>query len=157
MTIMAKVKICSSFLLIILVAGMLCACGSPAPEVPPTSDTSSTAADKVEVIYFHRPRRCVTCLCFEERIRHVVKTYFQDEMNSGKLTFEVIDIGDERNTAIVNKYGAISSQLFINSVKDGVDHIRDIQEIWSWDCRSDAEGFEQKVKNTIELSLKYEE
>jgi len=86
----------------------------------------------------------------------VVNEYFQDELSSGRLTFTVIDIGDEESNSMVKKYGAFGSQLFINTVKDGVEHIRDIQEIWSWDCRSDAEGFEQKVKNTIEKSLRGE-
>jgi len=95
----------------------------------------------------------VTCLCFEERLRHVVRTYFQDEVDSGKLTLEVLNLGDKENAATVNKYGAFGPQLFINTVRDGADHIRNIEEIWSWGCRSDKEGFDQAVKNLIEQSL----
>ena len=156
-----------------LAVGLLCACASPA--IPPTSppdesplpsDETSTSqtqdetlnlVDRVDVVYFHRPQRCPTCLCFEERIRYVVSTYFQNELNSGKLTFGVYNIGDSKNAAIVKKYGAVGSQLFINTVKDGTDHITDIQDIWSWNCRSNKEGFDQQVKNVIEQSLKGEE
>jgi hypothetical protein len=69
------------------------------------------------------------------------------------MTFGVYDIGDNKNTDIVKKYGAYSSQLFINTVKDSTDNIRDIQEIWSWHCTSNKQGFDQQVKDVIEQSL----
>ena len=160
----------------ILAVGLLYACASPAipptpPDEPPSqseiittpSDNSSTSQapdessgslNRVDVVYFHRPQRCVTCLCFEERIRYVVSTYFQTELDSGKMTFGVYDIGDNKNIDIVNKYGAVGSQLFINTVKDGADNIKDIQDIWYWNCRSNKLGFDQKVKNVIDQSLK---
>jgi len=164
----------------ILAVGLLCACGSPAipptstPDEPPgqseitttPSDNSSTSqtqdespdlADRVDVVYFHRPQRCVTCLCFEDRVRYVVSTYFQSELDSGKMTFGVYNVGDSKNADIVKKYGAYSSQLFINTVKDGTDHITDIQDIWYWHCTSNKQGFDQKVKNVIEQNLKGEE
>ncbi|UCH51352.1 MAG: hypothetical protein JSV54_00855 [Chloroflexota bacterium] len=149
----------------VLVVGLLCACGSPAvPPTPPiepseppqvTTPPSEPAntPDRIDVVYFHRPQRCPTCLCFEERIVYVVNTYFQDELENGKLTFGVYNIGDSKNADIVKKYGAISSQLFINTVNDGTDHITDIQDIWSWSCRSNKAGFDQQVKSAIEQSL----
>jgi hypothetical protein len=159
-----------------LAVGLFCACASPAipptstPDEPPgqseitttpsdepstsqTQDETLNLVDRVDVVYFHRPQRCPTCLCFEERIRYVANTYFQNELDSGKLTFGVYNIGDSKNTDIVKKYGAVGSQLFINIVKDGTDHITDIQDIWSWSCRSNKEGFDQQVRNVIEQSL----
>ena len=159
-------------LLAILLVGLLCACGNPSSAVPPPTEEPSTspavtppteqpseqtetttARSRVDVVYFHRPRRCVTCLCFEERIRHVVTTYFQDEVDRGKLTLEIVNLGDKESAAIINKYGAFGPQLFINTVRNGADDIRDIEEIWSWGCRSDKEGFDQAARNLIEQSL----
>lgn len=162
----------------ILTVGLLFACASPVTtplpsggdSIPPTTtpslpkpsnpiqtttppDESSTLSDRVDVVYFHRPQRCITCICFEQRVTYVVRTYFQNELNSGKMTFGVYDIGDSKNADIVNKYGAIGSQLFINTVKDGADNIRDIQDIWSWHCTSNKQSFDQKVKNVIDQSL----
>jgi hypothetical protein len=176
MCISRRTKTCFT-VIAFLIVGLLFACTSPAippasppdePTTPPEtittpSDNSSTSQapdeslgslDRVDVIYFHRPQRCVTCLCFEERVRYVVSTYFQNELNSGKMTFGVYDIGDSKNADIVKKYGAYSSQLFINTVKDGTDHITDIQDIWSWHCTSNKQSFDQKVKNVIDQSLK---
>ncbi|MCJ7654133.1 MAG: nitrophenyl compound nitroreductase subunit ArsF family protein [Dehalococcoidia bacterium] len=158
-------------LFVILAVGLLCACANPAPPppTPPPDNPSespnvsqipnepSNAPDRVDIVYFHRPQRCPTCLCFEERITYVVRTYFQNELKSGKLTFGVYNIGDNKNVDIVKKYGAVGSQLFINTVKDGTDHITDIQDIWSWGCRSNKQDFAQQVKSIIEQSLKGEQ
>lgn len=137
----------------------------PSESIPPPgvttlpSDNSSASTsddllpDRVDVVYFHRPQRCPTCLCFEERVRYVVGTYFQGELDSGRMTFGVYDIGDKQNADIAHKYGAVGSQLFINTVRGGTEDIKDIQDIWSWNCRGDKAGFDQKVRNLIQQSL----
>ena len=147
-------KTCSSFLLIILVAGMLCACGSSAPEVPPTSDTSSVPADRVETVYFHRAQRCYSCIYAEEGTRYTLETYFADELASGKVTFEVFNVGDKENATIVKKYGAFTSSLFINTIRDGTDHIEEVTDIWF--LLGNDEAFAEVVKSKIEKSPKGE-
>ena len=154
MTMLAEVKIWSSFLLTILVAGMLCACGSPAPEVPSTSDTSSTPADRVEVIYFYRAQRCYSCIYAEEGTRYTVETYFVDELASGKVTFEAFNVEDKENATIVKKYGAFTSSLFINTIRDGTDHIEEVTDIWF--LLGKDEAFMEIVKSKIEKRLKGE-
>jgi len=129
-----------------------------APEGEPSAPSMTTAPTvKVDLLYFHRPQRCTKCLCFERRVSYVVSEYFQDEIDSGQLTFQILNIGDKENYALVQKYGAVGSQLFINMIINGEEHIKDIQEIWSWDCTSNTGRFDREVKNTIELSLKSEQ
>jgi hypothetical protein len=133
----------------------------PQVTAPPSDNTSalqpdipsSKSVNRVDVVYCHRPQRCPTCLCFEERVRYVVSTYFQNDIDSGKMTFGVYNIGDSANRDIVTKYHAVGSQLFINTVQNGTDNIVDVQDIWSWSCRSNRFGFDQQVKSIIEQSL----
>lgn len=165
-------------MLIILVVGMLGACGSPAPEAPPTSDTPSnpansdtpptsdgsdtpttpddsdtslTPADKVEVVYFYRPQRCHGCVYAETATLYTLETYFADELASGKITWVSYDVTAEENAAIVEKYEAYTSSLFINTIIDGIDHIEEVIEIWS--VLGDDVAFIEVVKSKIEQSL----
>ncbi len=118
------------------------------------AQTQSPLPNRVDVIYFHVNQRCVTCLCFEEHINQVIEKYFAGAIDSGKLTYKVLNAQKAENADIAKKYGAVGSQLFINVVTDGKDHIEDIQDIWNWNCRNNAPGFELKVKNVIEYNLK---
>jgi len=118
----------------------------------PTSDTSSIPADRVEIVYFHRAPRCSGCIYAETGIRYTVETYFKDELASGKVTFEVFNVADKENASIVKKYGAFSSSLFINTIRDGTDHIEEITDIWFF--LGDDEAFVEVVRDKIEKSLK---
>jgi len=118
---------------------------------PPPSNNSSGPADLVEVVYFHRTQQCYSCRYAEEGTNYTVKIYFADELSSGKLTFQSIDVQDSKNAAVVEKYGAYGSQLFINAVKDGTDHIEQVTDIWL--VIGDDEAFVEVVKNRIERSL----
>ena len=109
---------------------------------------------RIDVVYSHMNQRCPTCLCFEERINTVIEKYFSEQMNSGKLTYKVLNAQDAQNAAFAKKWGAVGSQLFINTVINGFDNIEDIQDIWDWDCRTNQPGFDLKVKNAIEQRLK---
>ena len=126
---------------------------STTPSPVPTAQ-SSIPALKTEVYYFITNQRCVTCLCFESRIRFVIENYYKDEISSGKMTFGIRNIQDSRNAAIAKKYKAVGSQFFVNTITNGVDHIKDIQEIWDWDCNKDPNGFMQKVRDVLDKSLK---
>jgi hypothetical protein len=121
---------------------------------PATGQPQSTLSNRVDVIYFHVNQRCPTCLCFEERVNHVIVADFSDILRSGRLTYKVLSAQEKQNADIAKKYGAVGSQLFINTVLNGKDHIKDIQDIWNWNCRYNAPGFDLKVRSVIEDSLK---
>ena len=98
--------------------------------MPPPEPGLTPAVDRVDVVYFHRTNRCRSCLYAEEQTRYTLETYFKEELSSGKLTFASINWQDASNAAIVEKYGAYASQLFINTVTDDTERIEDVTEIW---------------------------
>lgn len=130
-----------------------------APTLPPATEPAITApppilpATRVEVVYFHMPQRCVTCLCFEERVDYVIKTYFQNELASGKLTFAICNLADREKAPLFRKYDAFASQLFINTIVNNTDNIKNIEDIWKWRCVADKKGFDEKVRSIIAQSL----
>lgn len=158
-----------ALLLGIMMFGLLSACGGPSsppapineeprnptetPLIVPALNKPEGAPDRVDVLYFRRPTKCTTCRCYEERTTYVVNTYFQDELNSGKMTFQVLEIGDPENSEMINKYVAFGGQLFIDIVKDGTDHITEIKEINELDCIADKESFDTVIRDVIERSL----
>ena len=121
------------------------------PTTPPASGNSSGPADRVEVVYFHRTQRCYSCRYVEAGTRDTVETYFSDELASGKLTFQVINVQDEENADIVKKYGAFTSSLFINTIRDGTDHIEEATDVYLLIGKDEA--FVMALKSKIEKSL----
>jgi hypothetical protein len=118
------------------------------------SSTDPLAPDiKTVAIYFHMNQRCVTCLCFENQINYVMGTFYETEKNNGKLTYQVLNAQEKQNADIAKKYSAVSSSFFVNTIVNGVDHIKDIQAIWDWNCRGDAAGFNKKIKAVVDASL----
>jgi hypothetical protein len=123
--------------------------------VPPVNNQQApaSAANRVDVIYFHVTQRCVTCLCFEEHVNAVIAKYYQDAVSSGKLTYRVLNSQSPENKQLAFKYGAVGSQLFINTITKGKDSINDVQEIWDWKCRDNPADFEKKVRAVIDQAL----
>jgi hypothetical protein len=113
---------------------------------------SSSPADRVDVVYFHRTQRCHTCLYAEEQTRYTLETYFKDELDSGKLTFQSINVEDEANADILEKYNNPSYlTLCINTVIGGTDHIEEVTDIWL--VIGNDEAFDEIVKSKVEKSL----
>jgi hypothetical protein len=110
-------------------------------------------ADKVEVVYFHRPKRCEACLFAEERIKYVVNNHFKDQLAEGKITLDIYEVTDDNIQDIRKKFGAYGSQLFINRIKDGVDHIRYVEEIWNWECLDNEAIFDTTLFKVINYNL----
>lgn len=110
--------------------------------------------NRVDVIYFHVNQRCPTCLCFEKQVNYVIDAYYHDDISNGKLTYRVLNAQQQENAEIARRYGAVGSQLFINTVINGEDNIKDIQDIWNWNCRYNTPNFNRRVRSVIDDSLK---
>jgi hypothetical protein len=112
---------------------------------------SSGLADRVDVIYFHRTQRCYSCRYMEAAANYTVQTYFADELASGKVTFQVFNVEEEQNADIVAKYQASYLSLYINTVKDGTDHIELVADLYPLIGKDAA--FAETLKSKIEKSL----
>lgn len=138
-------------IIVVCVAVWLILAYGTSPVPSPEPDGPSGAADSVEVVYFHTTRRCYSCQYAEAGTSYAVETYFNDELTSGKLTFQSVDVQDSSNASIVAKYGAYTSSLFINTIRNGTDHIEQVTDIWY--VLGNDEAFVETVKNRIEKSL----
>lgn len=147
--------ISSKFRLVALAAILLLAMGSisacSAPPANPDAGVKPSVNNGLEIVYFHRTQRCWSCAYAEDATRYTIETYFADEVASGKLVFMSIDIKDEESAAIVDKYGAYTSSLFMNKVVNGVENIEQITAIWS--VVGNDPAFVDKVKREIEERL----
>jgi hypothetical protein len=81
--------------------------------------SQETGDVKVEVYHFHGAIQCWSCKTLGALAEKTVNTYFKNELESGKLKFDHINIGLGQNAGIVNRYGATGSSLMIGTYKDG--------------------------------------
>jgi hypothetical protein len=141
-----------------LLLGLLPACKSQTPIAAEPVGSSSVPPDRVDVVYFYQSDVCHHLFGVNLRLRHAalytVETHFQDELASGRLTFEAVRWEDEANAAIVEKYSATSLSLFINEIRGDTEHIETLPEIWTLLSDKDDEAFIEALKAKIEKSLK---
>ena len=135
-----------------VVAGYAISNASPGENGGDTNANNSTGpADRVDVVYFHRTQRCYSCRYMEAAANYTVQTYFKDELASGKLTFQVFNVEDEANADIVEKYQSSYLSLYINTMKDGTDHIELVTDLYP--LIGNDEAFIETLKSNIEKSL----
>ena len=125
--------------------------GEPGPQEQPNSNISASQTDRVDVVFFHRTQQCYSCKYLGAKTLYTVETYFKDELASGRVTFQSINVQDEANADIIKKYGAYTSSLFINTIEDGTDHIEEATKVYSLIGKDEA--FVETLKSKIEKSL----
>ncbi len=81
---------------------------------------------KIEVIDFYGTHRCVTCEAIEANAKYTVETYFQNELKAGKVEFKTVNVDEEKNYDIAERFEATGTALFINVIKDGKEEHIDL-------------------------------
>jgi len=106
----------------------------------------------IEVYHFHATRQCYTCKTLGEFSEETVKTYFQDELDSGKIVYNHINIDEPENEILTKKFGATGSSLIIGiNGKDGsFSKQADTNVFYKI---SDKEEFMNYLKGVIENKL----
>jgi hypothetical protein len=119
---------------------------------PSSGTTSSTAAaERGEVIYFHRTERCASCLWAADATEQTLDMYFHDELRSGKVTYRAVNVQDPANAALVERYRATGSSLYINFVRDGQDNI--VQASSTYPYIGNFARFSERLRSRIVSGL----
>jgi len=117
-----------------------------------TIATTNTST-KIEVIDFYGTHRCVTCQAIEANAKYTVDNYFSDAVKEGKLQFKTINVDDEKNYAVAERFEAAGTALFINVIKDGQEQHIDLTN-FAFSKGRDKEAFSTALKDRINEQLK---
>ena len=100
------------------------------------------------VTYFHTTFRCPTCHNIENYSKTAVHSNFENEMQSGKLVWRVINVDELENKHFIKDYQLYSKHLIVSEVKDGKEvRWKDLKDVWTH-VRNE-EKFENYVKTEI--------
>jgi hypothetical protein len=109
---------------------------------------------KLQIVYFHAEHRCPTCLSIEANTKTTLNTYFAAQLKDGTIKFQVIDVSDEKNKKIAEKYEATGSKLFLTKVEGKKETNTDFTNFAFSYSRNQAEKFIAGLKAEIEKNLK---
>jgi hypothetical protein len=109
---------------------------------------------KLKIVYFHSERRCPTCISIEDNTKKTLNTYFANQLKDGTITFQVLNIEEEKNLKMVEKYKAEGSSLFLTKVSGTNGTTTDFTNFAFSYSRNQAEKFIAGLKAEIEKNLK---
>ena len=113
-------------LLLALFAALLVSCGGGKTEnkqetaeaTAPEQTVATADASTVNVYYFHGKQRCKTCLAIEDVTKKAIADNYKD---NPKVKFVEINIDEDKNKDIVEKYEIAFSSLLIAKGDNSVD------------------------------------
>ena len=106
---------------IILAFIAVAVCTAPAGHAAANESTGARVGEQdkaVTVYYFHSTRRCKTCLSIERITRGVIKDRYGKEK---RVEFRSINIEEEKNEALVERYEVAGSALLVGCGKEKKD------------------------------------
>jgi rhodanese-related sulfurtransferase len=118
-----------------------------------SSISATNAENHLEVYAFHGTRQCETCKNMKANTKATLDKYFSEEMKSGKIVFQIIDVDDPKNEKLAEKFQATGTALMVDNVVNGKDNIIDWSD-FAFDKANDAQAFVPELKAKISTLLK---
>jgi hypothetical protein len=89
-------------------------------------------ADRVVAMYFHRTKRCPTCLKMGSYSEEAFKKGFAKEIKDGKVEFHYIDFQDKKNAALTRAFRVSGPALIVaRVVGNKVAKVNNLKDIWT--------------------------
>lgn len=117
-----------------------------------TIATNNTST-KIEVIDFYGTHRCMTCEAIEANAKYTIETYFQDAVKNGKVEFKTVNVDDDKNYDMAERFEATGTALFINVIKEGKEQHIDLTK-FAFAKGTDQAAFSTVLKEKINEQLK---
>ncbi|UUX93201.1 nitrophenyl compound nitroreductase subunit ArsF family protein [Methanoplanus endosymbiosus] len=120
--------------------------------MPGSADTANSGAEKIELYHFYTDSQCYSCVVLGELANDTVQKYYKPELDSGRLVFAHINIDDEENSEISERYGAAGSSLWIGVYNsEGEFYKEDL--VGAWYRLSDPESYSEYLRGILDPLL----
>tara|TARA_R110002050_G_scaffold300722_2_gene471930 strand:+ start:72167 stop:72604 length:438 start_codon:yes stop_codon:yes gene_type:complete len=143
---MKKFKLVAAFAMAIVF-------GSCTGNAQDNNQTTSKTTNKIEVLDFHSTHRCMTCNAIESSTKYTLEKYFAEEVKAGTITFKTVNIDEEENYALAEKFEAAGTSLFLNVIIDGVETKIDLTD-FAFTFGNDQAEFSKRFKTKVNKQLK---
>ena len=118
------------------------------------SPSVNEATRKFVAFYFHGNFRCVKCKKIEQYSREAMEKYYAEQLKSGKLVFNVINIDLTENKHFTEDYQLYTRSLIITEFKDGKQvRWKNLTKVWNY--LNDREKFYEYVRLEIKNYLEH--
>lgn len=107
---------------------------------------------KIELIDFYGTHRCVTCKAIEKSAAYTIATYFQNEVDAGRIEFKTVNVDAEENYAMAERFEASGTALYLNVITDGKEEHIDLTN-FAFSKGRDQEVFAVELKEKIDAIL----
>lgn len=118
-----------------------------------TSGTGSTATKDVTVYYFHGTVRCKTCRTIEAYAKEAIEARYADQLKSGLLKWQVVNIDEPENEHFIDELGLVSSSLVVVTRNGGKETGHEILQD-AWTLVRDKPRFTEYVQRAVGGHLK---
>lgn len=86
--------------------------------------------EKIEVIHFHGTHQCDSCITVGNLAEEAINESFQNELKSGKITFQHLNAESPENSEIVAKYGVKSASLWMGIYTEDGFYPEEVVDVW---------------------------
>ena len=117
-------------------------------------DKPKQELSKVLIYNFHVTNRCVSCIAIEEATTKTLKTYFAAELRQGRIKQYILNVDDDANSKVAEKYQAFGSGLYVTRVFKGKETTTDLTGDGFKFAKNKEEKFIEILKNKISEYLK---
>ena len=144
-----------NFLAVLIFTFILSSCGGSHPDKSKTIEAKANDKNisKIEVIDFHATHRCKTCKAIEANTKYTLNTYFPNELKEGKITFDIINVDEEKNYDMAERFEAVGTALFLNVVANGQEKHIDLTD-FAFLKGNEKDEFSKELKSKIETEIK---
>jgi hypothetical protein len=105
----------------------------------------------LEVYHFHGTNQCASCIAVGDLAEKTINTYFEEEIESGKIKFDHINAELPENYELAKKYEATGSSLWIGTYMDEEFHKEKNTRVWY--KINDEQDYMTYLKGVIEKRL----
>ena len=126
-----------------------CTCVGAADNAPAQKAPAAQSKSFIAAYYFHGNFRCATCKKIEQYSREAIELNFAQQLKSGALVFQPINIDEPENQHFVQDYQLVTRSLVLVKYENGK------QTAWKnlpavWQNVGDQQAFFNYVKTEVE-------